>query len=206
MTPSLIEPQDAVWRWCQLTFILATCWFCSRALGRGGPSRTPWSNSWLANFTGTNDTKGHFQELPPDTQLGWATTDEADAPRHEKNSGGLKKKKKKDVSSDLTRSQWYEILKKFFFFTNWTFKMMQVLHEDCFSLHLNLTNVQCDIALTLVCATFLSSCLRIQNWPATNVFCLMWGGYKKYGVCLHHQNISDYFIQLQLCLSRCIKE
>lgn len=58
MTPSLIEPQDAVWRWCQLMFILATCWFCSRALGRGGPSRTPWSNSWLANFTGTNDTKG----------------------------------------------------------------------------------------------------------------------------------------------------
>lgn len=44
-------------------FTSATCWSCSPARGRGGPSRTPWSSSWWANFTGTNRTRGHFQEL-----------------------------------------------------------------------------------------------------------------------------------------------
>ena len=50
-------------------FTSATCWSCSPARGRGGPSRTPWSSSWWANFTGTNHTRGHFQELSAELSL-----------------------------------------------------------------------------------------------------------------------------------------
>lgn len=69
MNRSSIEPRDAVSRWCPLTFTSATCWSCSPAPGRGGPSRTPWGSSRRAQFTGTSNTTGHFQELPPDRSL-----------------------------------------------------------------------------------------------------------------------------------------
>lgn len=76
---SLIEPPDAVWRSCRPTFTLATCWSCSPAPGRGGPSGTLWSISQQANFHGANDTGGHFA-WPQLFQAVWETSNDSVVP------------------------------------------------------------------------------------------------------------------------------